>query len=292
MVSCASQKGTIAWIKAHLYRVSMNQARKVTSTQIRKIIIEESKRANVGHIGSALSIADIIAVLFDGAMFRPGTDDPLRDRFILSKGHAALALYAALHLRGLLSLEQLQTYCCDGSFLGVHPEHLLPGIDFSTGSLGHGLAIGCGVALASRLSGQHYRCFVLVSDAECNEGSLWESVMFAAHHKLSNLVAIVDNNGQQALGKTKDVIDLEPLGEKWRTFGWEVHDVQGHDVGDLERTIDSLDPHTGSPKVLIAETLCGKGVSFMEGKVEWHYLPLSDDQYRLAMKEIEEAGTT
>ena len=259
----------------------------VTSKKIRKIIIEESKRANVGHIGSALSVADIIAVLFEHELRLPGTDDPDRDRFILSKGHAALALYAALHLKAILPLDQLQTYCCDGSLLGVHPEHQLDGIDFSTGSLGHGLAFGAGVALAASLGGRAYRAFVLVSDAECNEGSLWETIMFAAHHKLANLVAIVDNNGQQALGKTKDVIDLHPLGEKWRTFGWRVHEVDGHDPVELRDTLARLETSNGPPNVVVANTVCGKGVSFMEGKVEWHYLPLSDDQYTQALREQE-----
>jgi transketolase len=262
----------------------------VSSTKIRRIIIEESKRANVGHIGSALSIADIISVLFESELRLQGTDDPSRDRFILSKGHAALALYAALHLKGILSEHELQTYCCDGSLLGVHPEHHLAGIDFSTGSLGHGLSIGAGAALASRLKGTPYRLFVLVSDAECNEGSLWETVMFAAHHNLSNLIAIVDNNGQQAFGKTRDVIDLNPLGEKWQAFGWEVHEVDGHDTHGIERTLRGLDTSNGPPKAIIAHTTCGKGVSFMEGKVAWHYLPLSDEQYLQALGEIREPG--
>jgi len=259
----------------------------VTARKIRKIIIEESKRANVGHIGSALSVADIIAVLFEHELRLAGTDDPDRDRFILSKGHAALALYAALHLKGVLQQDQLQTYCCDGSLLGVHPEHQLDGIDFSTGSLGHGLAFGAGVALAARLSGRAFRAFVLVSDAECNEGSLWETVMFAAHHKLANLVAIVDNNGQQALGKTKEVIDLHPLGEKWGAFGWKVHEIDGHNSEELRNTLAGLDTTGGPPNVLVATTISGKGVSFMEGKVEWHYLPLSDDLYVQALTEVE-----
>ncbi|MBI4963783.1 MAG: transketolase [Desulfomonile tiedjei] len=259
----------------------------VTPRKIRQIIIEESKRANVGHIGSALSVADIIAVLFEHGLRLPGTDASDRDRFVLSKGHSALALYAALHLKGILQPDQVQTYCCDGSLLGVHPEHQLDGIDFSTGSLGHGLAFGAGVALASRLSGRPYRAFVLVSDAECNEGSLWETVMFAAHHKLANLVAIVDNNGQQALGKTKDVIDLHPLGEKWRAFGWKVHEIDGHNPAELRQTLAGLETADGPPNVLIANTISGKGVSFMEGKVEWHYLPLSDDLYAQALKELE-----
>ncbi len=262
----------------------------VTSYWIRRIIIDESKRANVGHIGSALSIADILAVLFNGVMRRPGSEDPDRDRFVLSKGHAALALYAALHLKGILTYEMLQTYCCDDSLLGVHPEHKLAGIDFSTGSLGHGLAIGAGVAMAARMRSADFRSYVLVSDAECNEGSLWETVMFAGHHGLSNLVAIIDDNGQQALGKTKDIIDLSPLGEKWRAFGWDVHEVDGHDPRELTSVLHGLDTRKGPPHVIQAHTISGKGVSFMEGKVEWHYLPMSDKQYEQALKELEAAG--
>lgn len=261
----------------------------LTAHAIREIIIEESRRANVGHIGSALSIADIIAVLFDGELRLPGTDDPSRDRFVLSKGHAALALYAALYLKGIISREHLQSYCGDGSLCGVHPEHKLTGIDFSTGSLGHGLAFGAGAALAARMRGDSYRSFVLVSDAECNEGSLWETVMFAGHHRLSNLIAVVDDNGQQALGKTKDVIDLHPLGDKWRAFGWTVREVDGHNTAELGQVLAELRSGIDAPKVIIAKTVCGKGVSFMEGKVEWHYLPLSDDLYARAMQELEAA---
>jgi transketolase len=271
-------------------RVETEDGLVLTAKKIRKIIIEESKRANVGHIGSALSIADIIAVLFGNELRLASTDDPLRDRFILSKGHAALALYAALHLKGILTEAQIQTYCKDGSMLGVHPEHRLRGIDFSTGSLGNGLSIGAGTALAARLNRFAYRTFVLVSDAECNEGALWETVMFAAHQKLSNLVAIVDDNGQQALGKTKDVLDLQPLAEKWGAFGWEVHVTDGHDTACLREVFAGLDTEKGKPKVIICKTVCGKGVSFMEGKVAWHYLPLSDEQYLQALGEIEEAS--
>lgn len=265
----------------------MNHTQADAAQKIRRIIIECSKRANVGHIGSALSVADIVAVLFGGLLRQVGTSDPLRDRFIMSKGHAALALYAALRLQGILSQEDLQNFCADGSLLGVHPEHHVPGIDFSTGSLGHGLAYGAGVCLAGRLAGQSYRAFVLVSDAECNEGSLWETVMFAAHQKLSGLVAIVDDNGQQALGKTAEVLNLQPIGEKWRAFGWQVHEVDGHNRSELRHIISGLETRAGQPHVIVARTVCGKGVSFMEGKVEWHYMPLSDDQYVQALAELE-----
>ena len=259
----------------------------ISSRQIRRIVLEQSKRAHVGHIGSALSIADIIAALYQNVLRIPDSDDPDRDRFILSKGHAVLAVYAALHLMGWLTQEQLNTYCADGSLLGVHPEHALRGVDFSTGSLGHGLSMGAGAALAARLQRSPRRVFVLVSDAECNEGSLWEAVMFAAHHRLSNLIAIVDLNGQQALGYTDQVLSLTPMGERWRAFGWSVYDVDGHDVKAIAETIASLDPTSGPPHVLIAHTVFGKGVSYMERQIKWHYWPMSDAEYRQALEEID-----
>jgi transketolase len=256
------------------------------SSQIRRIILEQSKRANVGHIGSNLSVADIIAALYGSILNISSPHDPERDRFILSKGHAALSLYAALFLRGFFPKEVLDTFCEDGSALGVHPEHGLDGIDFSTGSLGHGLAIGAGAALAARLQRSARRVFVLVSDAECNEGSLWETLMFAAHHRLANLIAIVDLNGQQAFGYTADVLDLSPMAGRWRAFGWDVHEVNGHDPEEISRAISTLDTTSGLPHVLIARTVFGKGVSFMEGEIKWHYWPLSDDEYQQALSEI------
>jgi transketolase len=265
------------------------ELRPVTPYMIRRLILEESKRANVGHIGSALSVSDIIAALFNGRIRALGTGLPNRDRFVLSKGHAALALYAALYLRGLITRDQLANYCGNGGFCGVHPEHTLPGVDFSTGSLGHGPAFGAGVALAQKMSGQDGRAYVLVSDAECNEGSLWETVMFAAQRKLSNLTLIVDYNGQQALGKTKDVIDLDPFGPKWKAFGWNVQETDGHSVEALSLALDAAEASVDKPNVIIARTLCGKGVSFMESKVEWHYLPLSDEQYASAIAELEDS---
>lgn len=260
----------------------------VSPQQIRRIILEQSKRANVGHIGSALCVADIIAALYGNVLRIPQPADPDRDRFILSKGHAALALYAALYLKGWLSRAQLDTFCADGSLLGVHPEHELIGIDFSTGSLGMGLSFGAGAALAARLQASTRRVFVLVSDAECNEGSLWEAVMFAAHHRLANLIAVVDANKQQALGYTRDVLDLSPLADRWQAFGWDTREVDGHDVAQITRTINALDTSGGPPHALIAHTTFGKGVSFMENQIKWHYWPMSDDEYERAMAEIEQ----
>ena len=254
--------------------------------EIRKIILTQSKRAHVGHIGSALSIADIVAVLYNRVLNIPSPKDAQRDRFILSKGHAALALYAALYLRGGLSQAELNTYCGDGSLLGVHPEFELPGIDFATGSLGLGLSIGVGAALAARLQGSRRRVFVLVSDAECNEGSLWEAVMSAAHFKLSNLIAIVDLNGQQALGTTGEVLDLSPMASRWQAFNWDACEVDGHDLAAINTGIARFDLEHDRPHVLIAHTIAGKGVSFMEHQVKWHYMPLTDLEFQQAMLEV------
>jgi transketolase len=252
---------------------------------LRQLVLDCARRANVGHIGSALSIADILAVLYGEVLRIPAVDAPDRDRFVLSKGHGALALYAALHLKGWLPAGDLHRYCGEDSLLGVHPDHRVPGIDFSTGSLGQGLSMGVGAALAARLAGSSRRVFVLLSDAECNAGAVWEAIMFAAHHRLSNLVAIVDVNGQQACGYTRDVIDLAPLADRWRAFGWAVHDVDGHDAGALAAAL-SQQPHESAPRVVLANTTFGKGVSFMERQIAWHYLPMSAEQYAAASAEI------
>jgi transketolase len=257
---------------------------------IRRLIIEQSFRAHVGHIGSALSVADILAVLFHEVLDIPRVDDPLRDRFILSKGHAALALYAALHVQGVLTAEQLRTYCTDGTLLSVHPDFHLPGVDYSTGSLGNGLGVGAGMALGARRRQRSHKVFVLVSDAECNEGSLWEAVMFAAHHGLCNLVAIVDNNGTQGLGTTSEILDLRPLDEKWRSFGWNVHVIDGHSVSELAAVLSRTRVEKRGPSVVIANTVMGRGVSFMEHDMRWHYLSLSEAEFTLALEEIGRGG--
>jgi transketolase len=250
----------------------------------RRSILQCSKRANVGHIGSALSVADVLAALYGSVLNIPGPDDRERDRFLLSKGHAALAQYCVLHETGRLSDAELMSFCRDGSRLGTHPEHVQPWIDFSSGSLGQGLSMGVGAALAARMQESARRIFVLVSDAECNEGSLWEAVMFAAHHKLANLTAIVDLNGQQALGYTEDVLSMSPLVERWRAFGWHAEEVDGHDPDRLAARLERV--NTDGPQVLIARTVFGKGVSFMEGQIDWHYLPMSDTEFERALAEL------
>lgn len=256
---------------------------------IRQDILKMSYQANVGHISSALSIADILAVLYGGVLKinskRPF--DKLRDRFILSKGHAASALYAALYQKGFIAKKKLFSFCQDGGSFGVHPEHNPKlGIELSTGSLGHGLSVGAGLALGLRNLKRVPRVFILLSDAELNEGSVWETVMFAAHHQLDNLSAIVDDNGLQAFGRAEEVINLQPLKKKWQSFGWAAKVVNGHDVQALFNALNNLPFSTGKPSVVIAKTTGGKGVSFMEDKIEWHYFPLNKKTYQKALKEV------
>jgi transketolase len=256
---------------------------------LRRWIVEQSWRSGVGHIGSALSVSDILAVLWEAVMQGPATESPDRDRFILSKGHAALALYAILRRRGLLDEAAFRTYCQDGSLLGVHPEHGLAGVELSTGSLGQGLSVACGLALGLRLRGNPARVYILLSDAEINEGQVWEAAMFAGHHGLDNLLAIVDWNGMQALGRTRDVLRLANPLAPWVAFGWEAVEADGHDPESL---LAACAPAVAQdrPRIVIARTVLGKGVSFMENRLEWHYRNLTDDLARLALAELEAAS--
>jgi transketolase len=255
---------------------------------VRRHILAQSQRAHVGHIGPALSIVELLCALYGPVLRIAAPSDPQRDRFILSKGHAALALYVVLHLRGWITARELDSFCGEGTALGVHPERRLPGVDFSTGSMGMGLGFAAGAALAARLQHSDRRAFALLSDGECNEGSLWEAVMFAGHHRLGNLIALVDYNQQQAFGRTQDVLRNDDLAARWESFGWDVHRVDGHDLAALEKTLSGLDTASGKkPHVIIADTVCGKGVSYMEGQVKWHYWPMSDDEYQRALRDVE-----
>lgn len=250
---------------------------------IRRTIIDQSYRANVGHIGSALSISDLVAAVVGGPARLDGEAD--RDRVVLSKGHAALALYAALHLDGRLDEGVIDTYCADGTLLGVHPEHGLEGIDFCTGSLGQGLSLGAGAALAAKRQGSDRRVYVILSDAELNEGSTWEAAMFAAQHRLDNLTLLVDLNGQQALGYTRDILDLDAVEDKFALFGWAAQKVAGHDQEALGAALTA--PVDGRPRAVVAETTFGHGVSFMESEIKWHYLPLDDETFARALAELD-----
>lgn len=253
---------------------------------MRELILKESYRAHVGHIGSGLCIVEILEALFSRIIKANSPSDPDRDRLILSKGHAALALYAALYFRGWISSEQLSTFCGNDTTFGVHPEPETPGVDFGTGSLGQGLSVATGAALAAKWQKSKRRVFVVMSDAECNEGSTWEAVMFAAHHKLANLVAIVDLNKQQAFGYTKDVIDIPRMKEVWQSFGWDVNEVDGHNVEQMSNIISGFNSSEGRPHVLLANTVFGKGVSFMEGQIKWHYSPLSEQELAQALADV------
>jgi transketolase len=246
-------------------------------------------RAKASHIGSCLSIADILATLYTQVLridpLQP--NDQTRDRFILSKGHAAAILYAALAERGFFPTTELDTYCEKGARLTGHVSHGVPGIEVSTGSLGHGLPIAVGTALGLRAQGKFARVFCLLSDGECDEGSNWEAILFAPHHKLDNLVVIVDFNKIQSFGRVSEVLELEPFAEKWRAFNWNVVEVDGHDIAALTATFAAVPAIPDRPTVVIAHTVKGKGVSFMEDKLEWHYKSPSDDQLKQALAELQ-----
>jgi len=210
-----------------------------------------------------------------------------RDRFILSKGHSTVAVYAALALRGFISPKELETYAQDGSRLMAHVSHKVPGVEFSTGSLGHGLPFGVGRALAAKRLNRDWRVFVLLSDGELNEGSNWESILFAPQHRLDNLVAIIDYNKIQSLGSVVDIMDLHPLADKFRSFRWAVREIDGHNHDEILEALTSVPWETGRPSVLIAHTVKGKGVDFMENLLQWHYSTPKPEQLELALAQLE-----
>lgn len=245
-----------------------------------------------GHLGSALSLVDILAVLFDHVLrFNPADPAwPERDRFILSKGHGCLALYAVLADKGFLPPDEINRVCRLGCRLGGHPEWgKVPGVEFSTGSLGHGLPVGVGFALNARVERRQSRVFVLVGDGECNEGSVWEAALMASKHRLSNLTVLVDYNKMQSFGPTSQVQDMEPLAAKWASFNFAVREVDGHNPAALLEVLDALPLDPRRPAAVICHTVKGKGVSFAENNPAWHHKSrLSDediDALRAALRE-------
>jgi transketolase len=257
---------------------------------IRKDILSMIHASGASHVGPALSCAEIMACLyFDVARIDPSRPlDPGRDRIILSKGHAVASWYAALAERKFFPKALLSRYYQDGSPLMAHPDlQSVPGIEASTGSLGHGLPVGIGMALAGKIDRAAYHVFVIVGDGECNEGTIWESALAAPQLKLDNLTVIIDRNRQQGLGDTESIIALEPLEQKWSAFGWHVLRVDGHDVDALLPALRHHEP--GRPVVIIADTVKGKGVSYMENQLLWHYRNPNDEQYAQAIKEIDDA---
>ncbi len=254
--------------------------------RIRRHALRMTHLGKCSHIGSVLSSADILAALY-GEVLRldPQRPDwPDRDRFIMSKGHAASGLYAALAERGFFPLEWLDTHYQDGSRLCGHVTTNLPGVELSTGSLGHGLSVATGMALAAKLDGRSWRAYALLSDGECDEGSTWEPALFAAHHRLENLAAVIDYNKIQSLAPVAETLGLEPFADKWRAFGWAVRETDGHDPAGLAALLRTP-LEAGKPTCLIAHTVKGKGISFMENSVLWHYRPPDAGEYRQALGE-------
>jgi transketolase len=262
---------------------------KKRAAQLRGQVVQMSHAAQAAHLASSLSCCDIIAAAYWGVLnIDPKHPrDPLRDRFILSKGHAATALYSALAFKGFFPVEELQTYCQDGGRLAEHPPaNILPGVEAATGSLGHGLPIGCGAALAGRIKGEKFRVFALLSDGENNEGSVWEAAMFAAAQKLENVCVIVDYNKWQATARSNETMMLAPLREKWAAFGWDATEIDGHDVDLLATAMRNVPNGSGKPVALIAHTIKGKGVSFMEDDNNWHYRAPTAEEVVKAHKEL------
>ena len=261
---------------------------KAYARKIREHTLRMVHRANASHVGTGLSMADILAVLYSGTV-KVDSADPRahdRDRVILSKGHGAAAFYAALAEAGFFATDLLDSFCQDGSPLAGHVSHFVPGVDFSTGSLGHGLSLGCGVALGFRLDGRPGRAYVILSDGECDEGSTWEAALFAPHHELDNLVAIIDYNKIQSFGSVREVLELEPFADKWTAFRWHVQVVDGHDHASLFHAFEIAASTKGRPSVIIANTIKGKGVGFMQGELLCHYRAPSDAQLENALREI------
>ena len=269
----------------------MNKKR--TSEQLAWLIrrhgIEMTHLSGGSHIGAILSVADIIAVLYaDIIAFdnkKPKWEQ--RDRFILSKGHAGAAIYAALAENGFFSKEELTTHYANGSRLCGHVSHYLPGVDLSTGSLGHGLSVGAGMALALKQNKNDSRVFVVLGDGECDEGAVWEAALFANHFNLQNLIVIIDHNKMQSLDFCENTLELESLVDKWQAFGWNVKEVDGHNHNELRSAIKNNDSTHHKPTVIVANTVKGKGISFMENDILWHYrFPHDGWEYNCAVNEL------
>jgi transketolase len=261
------------------------------AARLRAHAVRMTNAAKASHVGSCLSMADILAVLYGAAMridpARPDWD--ARDRLIVSKGHAAAIVYAALAESGFIEIDELKTYASNGSRLAGHVTRTVPGVELSTGSLGHGLPVAAGMALAAKRAGAAWRALCIVSDGELDEGSNWEAIQFAQHARLDSLVAIVDYNKIQSFGSVAEVSDLHPLADKFRAFNWGVHEIDGHDHAALHAALTAAPIVPTRPTVVVCHTVKGKGVSFMEGQLAWHYKNPDDDQVAAALAELGEA---
>lgn len=258
--------------------------------KIRRHGVEMTHISKGSHIGSILSVTDIIAVLYSDILKYNVENQRWidRDRIILSKGHAGAAIYAALAECGFFNIEELKTHYANGSRLSGHVSHKgVPGVDFSTGSLGHGLPVACGMAMTAKKNHKHHRVFVILGDGECDEGSVWEAALIANHYKLNNLIAVIDRNKMQSLDFCENTIALEPLAEKWKAFGWNVLDIDGHDHIALKKAFATASVYQTKPTVIIANTIKGKGISFMENNILWHYRSPQGEEYDAAIVELE-----
>lgn len=271
--------------------MNKNELQRLTllAKKLRKTILHMIVNAHASHIASSYSIVEILTYLYECVLnFDP--NDPLniqRDRFILSKGWGVSALYAILAQKGFFDKELLKTHCINGSnLIGSATRNGIPGIEATTGSMGHGLPIGVGMALAAKLQNLPYRVFVLIGDGECDEGSTWEAILQAGHHKLDNLTVIVDYNKWQSFGRIKDILDLEPSVKKWQAFKWSVAEINGHDFPQIATTFAKLPFKKGKPSVIIAHTIKGKGVSVLENRNEWHYKTPTQVEIEIALKEL------
>ena len=265
---------------------------KVLAWLIRRNALEMTHISRGSHIGSVFSVAEIIAVLYTGVLRVDPANPrmPDRDRLILSKGHAGSAVYAALAETGFFPVEQLKTHYANGAILSGHVSHKgIPGVEVSTGSLGHGLSVGAGMALGAKLDGAQWRTWVVLGDGECDEGSVWEAALQAAQYGLDRLCAIVDYNHMQSLFTVEKTLRLEPFEAKWRDFGWNAMSVDGHDIQALQDACRRAQEAAGSgkPSVILAHTVKGKGVSFMENNILWHYRTPQGEEYEAALKELE-----
>ena len=260
---------------------------KVIAKKIRELSLKMVHKAKASHIGSALSITDVLAVLTANTDIwdAVNSDNRIRDKLILSKGHACVALYSALCIKGFFKESSLMTYGDALSVFMNHASHYVPGIDVSTGALGHALPIACGMSLAARLKGEKKHTFVIMSDGELQEGSNWEALMFAAYHKLNNLTVIIDYNNLQSLDSVDNTLSLYPLDKKLRSFGWSPQTVDGHEHDELENTLRHA-KNSNESSAIIMKTTKGKGVSFMENSIEWHYRSPNNKEYLMALKEI------
>lgn len=258
--------------------------------QLRRDVIEVVYESKAGHIGGSLSSLDILTTLYYGVLnVNPkNPKDPDRDRFVLSKGHIAESLYCVLADKGYFDKSKLKTYSKFGSTLIGHPNVKNPGVELNTGSLGHGLSPSVGMAIAGKRDKKSYRVFTLMGDGEQAEGSIWEAAMAAANYKLDNLVGIVDRNGLQISGNTEDVMELNDLSNKWRAFGWNVIEVDGNDIDQLIDIFNKVPLVKDKPTMIMAKTVKGKGVSFIENKVKWHHGILKEEEYLIALKELED----